>query len=63
QYTISELDKFIEIKTYIQEGDKFFKFTNKGEFKSLSNLPTDVEAELKNNGSVTIEYSEDNNDT
>ncbi len=62
QFIINELNKFIEINTYTQEGDKFFKYTNKGEFNSLSNLPTDVEADLKNKGSVTIEPSEGNND-
>jgi hypothetical protein len=53
--TINKLDKFIEIKTYTQKGDKYFQDTKKGEFKSLNNLPIDVEAELENNESVTIQ--------
>lgn len=57
QVTINRANKFIEIKTYTQEGDKFFGYPSKGEFKSLDNLPTDIEAELKNKESVTIQIS------
>ncbi|MBR8840419.1 MAG: hypothetical protein DSM106950_42150, partial [Stigonema ocellatum SAG 48.90 = DSM 106950] len=55
QFTINKLNKFIEINTYIKEGDKFFKDQKIGEFKSLSNLPSDVKTELEKEGSVTIQ--------
>lgn len=55
QFIVNELNKFIEIKTYTQEGDKFFEYTSKGKFESLINLPSDLETELKNNGRVTVQ--------
>ena len=57
QFIINEINKFIEIKTYTQEGEKFFEYANREKFESLSNLPADIEAELKEKGSITIQPS------
>lgn len=58
QFTINKLEKFIDIKTYTQKGDKFFEYNpERGKFKNLINLPSDVETQLEKEGSVTIQPS------
>jgi hypothetical protein len=51
---LDDVKNFIEIRTYVERGDKKFVITVDAEVKRVTNLPSDILDELKEKGRVEL---------
>ena len=51
---LDDVKNFVEIRTYVERGDKKFVITVDAEVKRVTNLPSDILDELKEKGRVEL---------